>query len=103
MIFVADIQREVAQPWHVPLGAMTAPRSAGGNVRRIAHARQVAMSLSVRLTRHSCTRIGELFGGRDHSTVIYACRTVASRRFHDCEFRDAFSRATRALIGRNEP
>jgi chromosomal replication initiator protein len=42
----------------------------------IAAARQIAMYLSRILTRHSLQEIGEAFGGRDHGTVIHACRVV---------------------------
>lgn len=44
--------------------------------RSVARPRQVAMSLAKELTNHSLPEIGESFGGRDHTTVLHACRKV---------------------------
>ena len=44
--------------------------------RSIARPRQVAMALAKELTNHSLPEIGEAFGGRDHTTVLHACRKV---------------------------
>jgi chromosomal replication initiator protein len=44
--------------------------------RSIARPRQVAMSIAKELTNHSLPEIGESFGGRDHTTVLHACRKV---------------------------
>jgi chromosomal replication initiator protein len=54
----------------------------------IALPRQVAMYLMRHLTELSLVEIGRVFGGRDHSTVIHACRQVADRIQHDDAFRD---------------
>jgi len=51
--------------------------------RTIARPRQVAMWLSRELTSHSLPEIGEAFGGRDHTTVLHACRTVNDLRGKD--------------------
>ncbi len=45
--------------------------------RSVARPRQVAMALSKELTNHSLPEIGDAFGGRDHTTVLHACRKIA--------------------------
>ena len=44
--------------------------------RSLARPRQMAMALSKELTEHSLPEIGDAFGGRDHTTVLHACRTI---------------------------
>lgn len=78
MILVADIQRKVARSYRIPSCEMVSPRRA----RDVVYPRQVAMYLSKRLTRHSLSRLGDFFGGRDHATVIYGVRSV-ERRMQD--------------------
>jgi len=51
--------------------------------RDIARPRQVAMWLARELTPHSLPEIGDAFGGRDHTTVMHACRTIADLRTKD--------------------
>ena len=48
--------------------------------RAVARPRQVAMSLAKELTQLSLPEIGSNFGGRDHTTVLHACRTIAALR-----------------------
>lgn len=69
---VAMIQQRVADYYKIPVAEMTGRRRPAN----IAFARQVAMYLSRVLTSHSLQDIGAAFGGRDHGTVLYACRTV---------------------------
>lgn len=72
-ITIRDIQRRVSDEWALPPGAMkTATRT-----RQIARPRQIAMYLCRKLTNHSLPAIGRHFGGRDHTTVLHAERTVA--------------------------
>jgi chromosomal replication initiator protein len=54
--------------------------------RSIALPRQVCMYLSRKCTRHSLEEIGGFFGGRDHTTVMHALKTIDSRRAEDTEF-----------------
>ena len=49
-------------------------------VRNIARPRQIAMALAKDLTQMSLPEIGDAFGGRDHTTVLHACRTIAAHR-----------------------
>ena len=51
--------------------------------RNVARPRQVAMALAKDLTQMSLPEIGEAFGNRDHTTVLHACRTIASLRKQD--------------------
>ena len=71
-ITIEAIQKRVADHFQLRLSDMVSRRRPAN----IANARQVAMYLSRLLTRHSLQEIGEAFGGRDHGTVIHACRTV---------------------------
>jgi hypothetical protein len=87
---IADIQRAVAAEFGVPLHTMREPAPTEPCLRNnfdVAHARQVAIALSFVLTDHSRKRIGDYFGGRDHTTVLHACRQVEKRR--PCAQRDA--------------
>lgn len=74
-VTVDKIQQAVASQYDVRLADMTSRR----RPEHIAFARQVAMYLSRELTPLSLSAIGEAFGGRDHGTVIHACRTVKTR------------------------
>lgn len=76
---ISEIQAAVAERYHVPLSIMCEPGQRGGRQRKHSWPRQVAMTLAVRLTDHSYPRIGQLFGGRDHSTVYHARRAVEKR------------------------
>jgi chromosomal replication initiator protein len=78
-IRVADIQTVVAHYYGVPVEAMRTPSAPGKNAHKIAHPRQVAMFLATELTDHSTTRIGDFFGGRDHTTVLHAVKEVSRR------------------------
>lgn len=70
-----QVQRKVAEHYDVRLADMTSKR----RTAHIAFSRQVAMFISRRQTKNSLQDIGEAFGGRDHGTVIHACKTVQSR------------------------
>ena len=72
-VSVARIQQAVAESFGVPVEKM----KARGRTSQIAHARQVAMYLARELTHLSLAQIGELFGGRDHTTVLHAQRKIA--------------------------
>jgi chromosomal replication initiator protein len=86
-IRIADIQRVVADRYGVPLSIMRIPDGVGS--RRAAHVkpRQIAMCLAARLSEHSLNRIGDFFGGRDHTTVIHANRKIQADPLLQCELR----------------
>jgi chromosomal replication initiation ATPase DnaA len=74
---IAEIKRAVVAGFRIDPGALTEPDGMGSRHRDRVRPRQVAMALSLTMTRHSSVKIGELFGGRDHSTVLHA-RTAAN-------------------------
>jgi chromosomal replication initiator protein len=74
-VSIDQVQRKVAEHYDVRLADMTSKRRPAN----IAFPRQVAMFISRRLTKCSLQDIGEAFGGRDHGTVIHACKTVQLR------------------------
>jgi chromosomal replication initiator protein len=67
--------------------------------RQLARARQMAMSLTKELTSHSLPEIGDAFGGRDHTTVLHACRVIAELRNTDGKTREDWDKLIRALTG----
>jgi chromosomal replication initiator protein len=74
-VSIDQVQRKVAEHYDVRLADMTSKRRPAN----IAFPRQIAMFISRRLTKNSLQDIGEAFGGRDHGTVIHACKTVQVR------------------------
>ena len=75
------IQKTVADYFKIKVGEMYSQKRS----RAIARPRQVAMALCRDLTHHSLPEIGEAFGGRDHTTVLHACRTIADLRSKDAQ------------------
>lgn len=65
----------------------------------IALPRQIAMALSKKLTQHSYPEIGEAFGGRDHTTVIHACKKIQERLDKDINFRNEYEELEKILTG----
>jgi chromosomal replication initiator protein len=86
-VTIDQIQRRVAEHFDVRLADMTSKRRPAN----IAFPRQIAMYLSRRLTGASLTDIGDAFGGKDHGTVIHACKTVTRRMETDEKTRQAVS------------
>jgi len=65
--------------------------------RSIARPRQIAMSLSKELTNHSLPEIGDAFGGRDHTTVLHACRKVKELQETTADVREDYKNLLRSL------
>ena len=86
-ITVDFIQELVAQHFDVPVETLASKT----RKRQIVVARQLSMYLAKKLTDQSLKAIGENFGGRDHSTVIYSCRTVQDLLDTDLVFQDTVS------------
>ncbi|MFZ0826081.1 MAG: chromosomal replication initiator protein DnaA [Verrucomicrobiia bacterium] len=82
-ISIEVIQKKVAEHFDIRLADMTSKR----RPENIAFPRQVAMFLSRQMTESSLNTIGEAFGGRDHGTVLHACRLVKDRMEVDANVR----------------
>ncbi len=82
-ISIETIQKRVAEHFDIRLADMTSKR----RPENIAFPRQIAMFLSRQLTESSLNTIGEAFGGRDHGTVLHACRLVKDRMEVDASVR----------------
>ena len=78
-VSVEGIQKTVAEYFKIKVGDMHSKKRS----RNVARPRQVAMALAKDLTQMSLPEIGEAFGNRDHTTVLHACRTIASLRTRD--------------------
>jgi chromosomal replication initiator protein len=78
-VSVEGIQKTVAEYFKIKTSDMHSKR----RTRNVARPRQVAMALAKDLTQMSLPEIGEAFGNRDHTTVLHACRTIASLRQQD--------------------
>lgn len=80
---IEDIQRKTAEYYKLDLRDF----QSAGRARRIARPRQVAMYLARQLTMRSLPEIGKRFGGRDHTTVLHACRRIAALCLEDKVFK----------------
>ena len=92
-ISIEVIQKKVAEHYDIRLADMTSKR----RPENIAFPRQIAMFLSRQLTEHSLSMIGEAFGGRDHGTVLHACRHVKDRMEVDPAVRNGVNYLERQL------
>src|SRR5678809_369352 len=82
-VCIEVIQKKVAEHFDIRLADMTSKR----RPENIAFPRQIAMFLSREMTDSSLSVIGEAFGGRDHGTVLHACRLVKDRMEVDASVR----------------
>lgn len=92
-ISIDNIQRTVAEYYKIKVPDLHSPR----RTRSVARPRQVAMALSKELTSHSLPEIGENFGGRDHTTVLHACRKVRELRETNPEIEEDYQNLLRTL------
>src|SRR6202047_262862 len=86
-VTIEQIQRKVAEHFDVRLADMTSKRRPAS----IAFPRQVAMYLARELTKSSLNEIGDAFGGRDHGTVLHACKLVKKRMKEQDNIRQTIS------------
>jgi chromosomal replication initiator protein len=93
-INIESIQKRVAEHFDIRLADMASKR----RPENIAFPRQVAMYLARQLTESSLNTIGEAFGGRDHGTVMHACRLVKDRMTVDPHVRQVVSYLEKQLI-----
>ncbi|MCP5304998.1 MAG: chromosomal replication initiator protein DnaA [Chromatiaceae bacterium] len=93
LVTIDNIQRTVAEYYKI----RTSDLLSGKRSRTIARPRQVAMTLAKELTNHSLPEIGEAFGGRDHTTVLYATRRIAELRDSDQRVSEDYNNLLRTL------
>ena len=93
-ISIEVIQKKVAEHFDIRLADMTSKR----RPENIAFPRQIAMYLSRQMTEGSLNTIGEAFGGRDHGTVLHACRLVKDRMEVDANVRQVVSYLEKQLM-----
>ena len=74
LVTIENIQKTVADYYKVRMADLLSKRRS----RSVARPRQVAMALAKELTTHSLPEIGDAFGGRDHTTVLHACKRIKS-------------------------
>jgi chromosomal replication initiator protein len=92
-ITIDNIQKLVAEYFKIRVADLLSSR----RTRSITRPRQIAMSLAKLLTRHSLPEIGSAFGGRDHTTVLHACRKIAELRGEDRRIDEDVEILTRML------
>ncbi|MCH8500975.1 MAG: chromosomal replication initiator protein DnaA [Aliidiomarina sp.] len=93
LVTIDNIQRTVAEYYHIKVSDLTSKR----RTRSVARPRQVAMALAKELTSHSLPEIGDAFGGRDHTTVLHACRKVKELIESDHEIQEDYRNLNRTL------
>lgn len=93
LVSIDNIQRTVAEYYKIKIADLLSKRRS----RSVARPRQVAMALSKELTNHSLPEIGDAFGGRDHTTVLHACRKIAELRELDADIREDYKNLLRTL------
>jgi len=90
---IDNIQRTVADYFKIKLSDLHSKR----RNRAVARPRQVAMALAKELTSHSLPEIGDAFGGRDHTTVLHACRKVGELRESSGDLAEDYKNLVRLL------
>lgn len=88
-----NIQRTVAEYYKIKVADLMSRRRS----RSVARPRQVAMTLAKELTNHSLPEIGDSFGGRDHTTVLHACRKIKELRETSSDIREDYKNLLRSL------
>ncbi|MCH1423943.1 MAG: chromosomal replication initiator protein DnaA, partial [Burkholderiales bacterium] len=90
---IDNIQRTVADYYKLRLGDLLSKKRS----RSVARPRQLAMALSKELTNHSLPEIGDAFGGRDHTTVLHACRKIEELKEMNPEIKEDHRNLRRLL------
>ena len=93
LITIVNIQKAVAEYYKMRVSDLLSRR----RTRTIARPRQMAMALSKELTEHSLPEIGDAFGGRDHTTVLHACRRIEGLCETDGRIREDKAKLVRQL------
>ncbi len=95
LVTVENIQKTVAEYYKIRIADLLSKRRS----RSIARPRQVAMALAKELTNYSLPEIGDAFGGRDHTTVLHACRRIKELRESERRIGEDYMNLLRTLAG----
>lgn len=93
LITIENIQKTVAEYYKVKIADLLSKRRS----RSVARPRQMAMALAKELTNHSLPEIGDAFGGRDHTTVLHACRVIAEFKQSNQDIEEDYTNLLRIL------
>lgn len=93
LVSIDNIMRTVAEYYKIKVSDLLSKRRS----RSVARPRQVAMALCKELTNHSLPEIGDAFGGRDHTTVLHACKQIKQLRASTADIAEDFSNLLRML------
>jgi chromosomal replication initiator protein len=94
-VTISNIQKTVADYYQLRLSDLLSMNRS----RSLARPRQLAMALAKELTEHSLPEIGKAFGGRDHTTVLHACRTIRDLSATDGKLRSDWEKLQHLLTG----
>jgi chromosomal replication initiator protein len=92
-VSIENIQKTVVEYYKIRVHDLLSKRRS----RSITRPRQIAMALAKELTNHSLPEIGDAFGGRDHTTVLHACRKVQELKDSDMRIREDYQNLLRTL------
>jgi chromosomal replication initiator protein len=95
LVTIENIQKTVTDYFKIRMSDLLSKR----RNRSIARPRQIAMALAKELTRHSLPEIGDAFGGRDHTTVLHACRRIKALRETETRVDEDYKNLLRTLTG----
>ncbi len=93
LVTVENIQKTVAEYYKIRVSDILSKRRS----RSVARPRQMAMALAKELTNHSLPEIGNAFGGKDHTTVLHACRKISALREESHDIKDDYQNLIRTL------
>jgi chromosomal replication initiator protein len=93
LVTIDNIQKTVAEYYKIRVADLLSKRRS----RSITRPRQVAMALAKELTNHSLPEIGDAFGGRDHTTVLHACRVIKELRESQTRMNEDYQNLLRTL------
>jgi len=93
LVTIENIQKTVAEYFKIRVAELLSKK----RTRSIARPRQIAMALAKELTNHSLPEIGDAFGGRDHTTVLHACRKIAELKITETRIMEDYSNIMRTL------
>jgi chromosomal replication initiator protein len=93
LVTIDNIQKTVAEYYKIKVSDILSKRRS----RSVARPRQMAMALAKELTNHSLPEIGNAFGGKDHTTVLHACRKISALREESHDIKEDYQNLIRTL------